>query len=33
VHQVTGPPIIVEYRTVNGERIAFRLTDANVVSP
>jgi hypothetical protein len=33
VHQVTGQPIIVEYRTVNGERIAFRLTDANVVSP
>lgn len=28
VHEATSQPIVVAYRTVNGERVAFRLVDA-----
>ncbi len=33
VHEATSQPIIVGYRTVNGQRVAFRLVDAVPAAP
>jgi len=33
VHEATSQPIVVAYRTVNGQRVAFRLVDVNPAVP